>query len=94
MVGQAIEQGGYHLGVAKDSGPVAEADLCGDHDFGALVKFAEHVEPRIPICFIRRSTVQRASSKPLAFEVMPHLTDRDDRLVRAMKRHCVSCVRW
>ena len=47
-MGQAIEQGGCHLGVAKDRGPFAEAEVGCDHDAGALVKFAEQVEEQCP----------------------------------------------
>lgn len=44
MVGQAVEEGGGHLGVAEDGGPFAEAQIGGDGDAGALVEFAEQVE--------------------------------------------------
>ena len=43
-VGQTVEGCGRHLGVAGDSGPFAEARVCGDDDAGAFVKFAEQVE--------------------------------------------------
>ena len=43
-MGEAIEQGGGHLGVTKDGGPFTEAQVGGDHDAGAFVKFAQQVE--------------------------------------------------
>lgn len=43
-VGQAVEQGGGHLGVAKDCGPVAEARAGGGDDAGALVELAQQME--------------------------------------------------
>ena len=43
-MGKAVEQGRGHLGIAKDGGPFAEAEVGGDHDAGALVKFAEQME--------------------------------------------------
>ena len=36
-MGQAIEQGSYHLGVAEDRGPFAEAEVGCDHDAGAMI---------------------------------------------------------
>ena len=43
-MGEAIEQGGGHLCVAKNAGPFAEAQVGGDDDAGALVEFAEKME--------------------------------------------------
>ena len=43
-MGQTVEECGRHLGVAEDSGPFAEAQVRGDDDAGAFVKFAEQVE--------------------------------------------------
>lgn len=37
-MGETIEQGGGHLGVAKDCGPFAEAEVGCDHDAGALIE--------------------------------------------------------
>lgn len=36
-MGQAIKQGSYHLGVAKDRGPFAETEVGCDHDAGAMI---------------------------------------------------------
>jgi hypothetical protein len=36
-MGQAVEQRGRHLGVAEDAGPLAEGEVRGDDDGGALV---------------------------------------------------------
>ena len=44
MVGKPVQQCGGHLGVAEHPGPLAEAEIGGDDDAGALVKFAEQVE--------------------------------------------------
>ena len=44
MVGQAIEEGGGHFGVAEDGGPFAEAQIGGDDDAGTLVEPAEQME--------------------------------------------------
>jgi hypothetical protein len=43
-VGQAVEECGRHLGVSKDSGPFAEAQVRCDDDAGALVEFAQQME--------------------------------------------------
>lgn len=44
MMGEPIQQRGGHLGIAKDAGPFAEAEVCGDDDAGSLVKFAQQME--------------------------------------------------
>ena len=44
MMREAIQQGGGHFGIAKDTGPLAEAQVGGDHDAGALVEFGQQVE--------------------------------------------------
>ena len=36
MVGDAVEHGGGHLGVAEDLGPVGEGEVGGDDDRGNL----------------------------------------------------------
>lgn len=38
------QQFGCHLGVAEDSCPFAEAEVCGDHHTGPLVMLAQQVE--------------------------------------------------
>lgn len=43
-MGEAVEQGGRHLGITKDGGPFAEAEVGGYDDAGALVKIAQQVE--------------------------------------------------
>jgi hypothetical protein len=37
VMGQAIQQGGGHLGVAEDRGPFGEGEIRGDDDGGALI---------------------------------------------------------
>jgi hypothetical protein len=41
---KAVEQSGGHLGVAEHAGPLAEAEIGGDDDAGALVELGEQVE--------------------------------------------------
>ena len=43
-MGEAVEKGCGHLGVAEDGGPFAEAQVGGDDDAGALVEFAQQME--------------------------------------------------
>jgi hypothetical protein len=43
-VGETVEQGRGHLGIAKNGGPLAEAEVRGDHDTGAFIEFAQQVE--------------------------------------------------
>ena len=47
MMGQAVEQRGGHLGIAKDRGPFAEGQVGGDDDRGALVELADEVEQEL-----------------------------------------------
>jgi len=46
MMGEAIQQGGGHLGIAEDIGPFTQTQLGGDNDAGAFVQFAEQMEQR------------------------------------------------
>ena len=48
MVGQTVEQGRGHLGVAEDGRPFAEGEIGGDDDRGALVEPAHEVEEQLP----------------------------------------------
>ena len=43
-MGEAVEQGGGHLGVTEDRCPFAEAEVRSDDDAGALVEFAQKME--------------------------------------------------
>ena len=44
MMREAVQQRGGHLGIAKDAGPFAEAEVCRDDDAGAFVELAEQME--------------------------------------------------
>ncbi len=44
MMGEAIEERRCHFGVAKNSAPFAESQVCGDDDAGAFVEFAQQVK--------------------------------------------------
>ena len=48
VVGQPIEHGGRHLGVAKDLGPIGEGEIGGDQQRGVFVKLADQVEQQLP----------------------------------------------
>ena len=47
MVGQAIQQGGRHLGVAEDGCPIGEDEIGGDDDCRPLVEAADQVEEQL-----------------------------------------------
>ena len=47
-MGETVEQGGGHLGIAKDRGPFAEAEVGGDDDACSLVEFAQEMEQQCP----------------------------------------------
>src|SRR3546814_16384470 len=48
VVGDAVEQRRGHLGIAEDGGPLAEREVRGDDDAGALIKLADEVEQQLP----------------------------------------------
>ncbi len=41
VVGQAVEQCRFHLGITKHVGPFTEAEIGGDDDAGLLIELAE-----------------------------------------------------
>ncbi len=43
-VGQAVEECGRHLGVPKDGGPFAEAQVCGDDGACPFVEFTQQMD--------------------------------------------------
>ena len=47
VMGQPIEQRSSHLGVTKHAGPLAEGEIGGDDDGGALVEPADKVEQKL-----------------------------------------------
>src|SRR5208337_1245462 len=47
MVGQAIEHGSGHLGVAEYLRPIGECQVGGDEQRGVLVEFADQVEQQL-----------------------------------------------
>ena len=44
MMGQAVEQCCGHLGIPEHARPLAEAEIGGDNDAGALVELGEQME--------------------------------------------------
>lgn len=47
-MGEAVEQGSGHLGISKDRGPFAEAEVGCDRHAGALVELAQQMEQKRP----------------------------------------------
>ena len=48
VVGQAVEHGGGHLGVAEHLGPIGEGEVGGDQQRGVLVELADQMEQQLP----------------------------------------------
>ena len=48
VMGELVEQGCGHLWNAEDRRPLAEGEVGGDDDRGALVEPAHQVEPQLP----------------------------------------------
>ena len=47
VMGQAIEHGGGHLGVAEHLRPIGEGEVGGDEQGGVLVELADQVEQQL-----------------------------------------------
>ena len=47
VVGDAVEQGGGHLGIAEDLDPLGEGQIGSDDQAGALVELADEVEQEL-----------------------------------------------
>ena len=47
MMGQAVEERGCHLGVAKHTGPIAKGQIGGDDDGSALVEPADQMKEQL-----------------------------------------------
>ena len=58
MVGQPVEQGGRHLGVAEDARPVGEGEVGGDDDRGSLVEPADQVEQELAAALRERQVTE------------------------------------
>ena len=52
-MGETVEQGRGHLGIAEDGCPFAEAEVGGDDDAGALIELAQQVEEQRSAFFWR-----------------------------------------
>ncbi len=58
MVGQAIEHGGGHLGVAEHLGPIGEGEIGGDQQRGVLVELADQMEQQLTAGLAERQIAQ------------------------------------
>ena len=58
MMGQAIEHGGRHFGVAEHLGPVGEGKIGGDEQRGVFVKLADQVEQQLPARLAERQIAE------------------------------------
>ena len=47
VMSQTVEQRGRHLGIAEHARPLAECQIGGDEDGGALIKPADEVEEKL-----------------------------------------------
>ncbi len=58
MMGQAVEQGGGHLGIAKDATPLVEGQIGRDDHAGAFVKLREQMEEQSAAGLTERQVAQ------------------------------------
>ena len=58
MMGQAIEHGGGHLGVAEHLGPIGEGEIGGDQQRGVFVELADQVEQQLAARLAEREIAQ------------------------------------
>ena len=47
VVSEAIEHGGFHLGVAEHLRPIGESEIGGDKERRVLIEFADQVEQQL-----------------------------------------------
>ena len=58
VVGQAVEHGGGHLGVAEHLGPIGEGQVGGNEHRRVLVEFADQVEQQLAAGLAERQITQ------------------------------------
>ena len=58
MMGQTVEQGGGHLGIAKDVTSLGEGQIGRDAHAGALVELREQMEEQGAACLTERQIAQ------------------------------------
>ena len=57
-MGQAIEHGGGHLGVAEDLRPIGEGEVGGDQQGGVFVELADQVEEQLSAGLTERQVAE------------------------------------
>jgi len=58
VVGQPVEHGGGHLGIAKHLGPIGEGQVGGDQQGGVLVELADQMEQQLAAGLAERQIAQ------------------------------------
>ena len=58
MVGEAIEHGGGHLGVAEHLRPVGESEVGGNQQRGVFVELADEMEQQLPAGLAERQVAE------------------------------------
>ena len=58
MVGQAIEHGGGHLGVAEHLWPIGEGEIGGDQQRRVFVELADQMEQQLPAGLAEREIAE------------------------------------
>jgi hypothetical protein len=58
VVGQAVEHGGRHLGVAEDLRPIAERQIGGNQQRRVLVKLADQMEQQLAAGLAERQVAE------------------------------------
>ena len=58
MVGEAIEHGGGHLGVAEHLRPIGEGEVCGDQQRCVFVELADQMEQQLPAGLAERQIAE------------------------------------
>src|SRR3546814_230123 len=89
VVGDAVEQRRGHLGIAEDGGPLAEREVLGDDDAGALIKLADEVEQQLP----SRACERQISKLVEHDQVEPRQMRRQRWEERGVGKECVSTCR-
>ena len=86
VMGEAVQQGGGHLRVPEDLGPLSEGEVGGDDDRGALVELGDQVEEQLP-------AIAGEGQVALVSEDATSLQKQLQRVTASQRRHQQDVIR-
>ena len=79
MMGQAIEHGGCHFGVAEHLRPIGEGEIGGDEQGRVLVELADQVEQQLAAGLAERQIAQFVDDDEIVAQQLLGTDGRCDR---------------